>query len=121
MWRVTVAVGIDLVEVEEIRRALVSHGVRYLRRVYTGRERAAAAGRPHRLAAIFAAKEATLKALARPADAQVVWRDIEIQPGAAHLRGRLARANPAVVVTVSQRGDRRRALAVALVTREAFR
>lgn len=57
------AVGIDLAEVAPIRRMLADHGERFLRRVYTARERAACAGRAERLAALFAAKEAAAKML----------------------------------------------------------
>jgi holo-[acyl-carrier protein] synthase len=58
-------VGIDIVDVEEIEAALGRFGERYLRRVYSSGERAAWGTRtsPRRLAACFAAKEATIKAL----------------------------------------------------------
>jgi holo-[acyl-carrier protein] synthase len=62
----TLTVGIDLTEVEEIDEAIRRFGARYLRRVYTDAERAACGDNPRRLAACFAVKEAVAKALAAP-------------------------------------------------------
>ena len=61
-------VGIDLVDVAAVADSLRgAHRDHYLHRVYTEREVATAAGpsrvEPERLAARFAAKEATMKAL----------------------------------------------------------
>ena len=63
-----IRVGLDLVAVESIEEALrAAHRDRYLERVYTAREVAdcetAMGLDPERLAARFAAKEATLKVL----------------------------------------------------------
>lgn len=78
-----IQVGLDLVSVAEVADALVAlHGERYLARVYTEREiadcRTSTGVDPERLAARFAAKEATLKALGAADDA-VSLRDIEVQ------------------------------------------
>jgi holo-[acyl-carrier protein] synthase len=79
---VGVRVGIDLVSVESVRDSIGAHGERYLRRVYTEtelRDCSTPAGvDPERLAARFAAKEATLKAL-RPDDAGVRLTTIEVR------------------------------------------
>jgi holo-[acyl-carrier protein] synthase len=59
-------VGLDVVEVERVARALAAHGPRFEERVYTPAEQAECARRADRvqaLAARFAAKEAFLKAL----------------------------------------------------------
>jgi holo-[acyl-carrier protein] synthase len=77
-----IAVGIDLVEVEEVEATLHRHGERYLRRIYTDRERHDCAGDPRRLAARFAAKEATMKALRRSHE-PLPWRSIGVRLGAA--------------------------------------
>jgi holo-[acyl-carrier protein] synthase len=66
-------VGIDLVRVSTVLEALGEHGDHYLRRVYTANEvedcRRGGDVDPLRLAARFAAKEATAKALrVGPAD-----------------------------------------------------
>lgn len=78
-------VGIDLVAVATVRELLRTHPDRYLRRIYTEREVADCGGAdgvaPERLAARFAAKEATRKVL-RIADESVPWRDIEVRRAA---------------------------------------
>ena len=66
--RVPIRVGIDLVAADSVEQSLrAAHGERYLERVYTEREvedcRTGAGIDPERLAARFAAKEATLKVL----------------------------------------------------------
>lgn len=81
-----VGVGVDLIEVERVRRALenAKTGLRFRDRVYTekeidyceGREQ----GRYQSYAGRFAAKEAVMKALGRGWGAKVGWLDIEILP-----------------------------------------
>lgn len=77
-------VGIDLVQVARTQESLDRFGQRFLSRVFTTREVsdsfAAPAVAVHRLAARFAAKEATIKVL-RPG-AELRWidfRSIEVQ------------------------------------------
>jgi holo-[acyl-carrier protein] synthase len=74
-------VGIDLVSVESVQEAIRLHAERYLERIYTENElrdcQALQGLDPLRLAARFAAKEATLKVL-RPADEAVPWNAIEV-------------------------------------------
>lgn len=74
-------VGIDLVSVSAVRDSIREHGERYLKRVYSETEledcRAAGGYSAERLAARFAAKEATLKVL-RPDDEAVPWRTITV-------------------------------------------
>jgi holo-[acyl-carrier protein] synthase len=72
-----VEVGIDVVEIARVQGVLERHGERFLRRIYTERERARYRGRVQELAARFAAKEATMKALGTGIRG-VRWRDIEI-------------------------------------------
>ncbi len=74
-------VGIDLVAVDQIQETMARHGDRFLERVYTPAERAASGGNASRLAARFAAKEATMKALGRT-DEALGWRSIEVVGGA---------------------------------------
>jgi holo-[acyl-carrier protein] synthase len=76
-------VGIDLVLVAAVEDSLRIHAERYLRRVYTSRELCdcvTSSGAPdaRRLAARFAAKEATLKLL-RDGDQAVPWREIGVR------------------------------------------
>ena len=57
------SVGVDLVEIPRIRRALERWGDRFLQRIYTPAEIAHCRGRAPELAVRFAAKEAISKAL----------------------------------------------------------
>ena len=93
-----VRVGIDLVDVESVETSVRTHAERYLERVYTEaevRECSTEAGvDSERLAARFAAKEATMKVL-RVADEGVSWRAIEVRRDPAgwvdlHLTGKAA-------------------------------
>ena len=56
-------VGVDIIEIPRITRAVERWGDRFLRRVYTEAEIARCRGRAQSLAARFAAKEAVGKAL----------------------------------------------------------
>jgi holo-[acyl-carrier protein] synthase len=58
-----IAAGVDIIEIVRIQRALDDFGERFLRRVYTERERERYRDRVSELAARFAAKEATSKVL----------------------------------------------------------
>src|SRR3990172_6571005 len=73
------AVGVDVIEIERVGKALERFGERFLRRVYTEAEAAFCRGRVHELAARFAAKEAVMKALGTGAHG-VAWREIEVLP-----------------------------------------
>lgn len=73
--------GIDLAEVERVRRSVERFGDRFLERVFTEAERAYAGDGPRRdehLAARFAAKEAVFKALGTGWAQGVGWTDIEV-------------------------------------------
>jgi holo-[acyl-carrier protein] synthase len=80
-----VGIGVDVVEVGRIERAIARWGDAFVRRIYTPAEivRAEAGVAPApRLAARFAAKEAVMKALGVGWRA-LAWRDIEITNDAA--------------------------------------
>ncbi len=72
-----VAVGVDIIEIARIQRVLHDFGDRFLRRVYTERERDRYANRVSELAARFAAKEATSKALGTGIRG-IRWREMEV-------------------------------------------
>lgn len=78
-------VGVDLVQISRIAESLERFGDRFLRRIFTDAEIAyatsGATGTPERLAARFAAKEATIKALGLPDD-PCDWRHIEVRRSA---------------------------------------
>jgi len=79
---VIVGVGVDLVEIARIRRAMERWQDRFLRRVFTPDELAYALRRrdpAEHLAARFAAKEATLKALGTGLSMGVRWREMEVR------------------------------------------
>ena len=72
-----IAVGTDIIEIGRIERTLADFGDRFLRKVFTERERARYSTRVSELAARFAAKEATSKALGTGIRG-IRWREIEI-------------------------------------------
>lgn len=112
------SVGIDLVQLSRIRESLETFGDRFLRRVFTDDEVAYATAAPEltpaRLAARFAAKEATVKALDL-VERGVGWRDIEVTRGPSgaprlvlHGAARAAAAeagDPALSLSLSHEGD----------------
>ncbi len=69
--------GVDIIEISRIRKMIKRWGHRFLDRIYTGTELEICRGRPDRLAARFAGKEAVMKALGTGARG-VGWREIEI-------------------------------------------
>lgn len=74
-----IAIGVDLIEIGRIQRVLDDFGDRFLNRVYTERERERYRHRISELAARFAAKEATSKALGTGIRG-IRWREMEILP-----------------------------------------
>jgi holo-[acyl-carrier protein] synthase len=111
-------VGIDLLEIDRMERALERHP-RLAERVFTAAEReyAAAKARPGRhLAARFAAKEAVVKALGLSGGFGL--REIEVvagEPPTVRLSGRAAEAAAGRQVEVSLTHSRDNAAAVALI------
>jgi holo-[acyl-carrier protein] synthase len=71
------ACGIDSVRIDRIEETVERFGARFLDRVYTEREQSYCEGRPHSLAARWAAKEAVAKALGCGIG-DVRWDEIEI-------------------------------------------
>lgn len=74
---VNVAVGIDIIEVDRVRKVYEKHGERFLTRVFTQNEVQQCRGKITRLAGRFAAKEAISKALGTGMHG-VQWREMEI-------------------------------------------
>ncbi len=70
-------IGVDMIEVERIERAIERHGERFFARFFTTVEREQANDIPAKLAARFAAKEAASKALGTGIG-DVGWTDIEV-------------------------------------------
>jgi holo-[acyl-carrier protein] synthase len=83
--------GVDLIEIERIRKAVDRHGDRFLARVFTAAEILQSCGRFESLAGKFAAKEAAAKALGTGVWRNGIgWLDFEVhkdlQTGAPELR-----------------------------------
>jgi holo-[acyl-carrier protein] synthase len=72
-----IAVGIDVIEIQRIERALAEFGQRFLERIYTDAERARFADRPNELAGRFAVKEATSKVLGTGIRG-IRWKEMEV-------------------------------------------
>jgi len=70
--------GVDLVDIARIREAIDRHGERFIARIFTEAEQRECNGRFSSLAARFAAKEATAKALGCGIG-DVGWLDIEVK------------------------------------------
>jgi holo-[acyl-carrier protein] synthase len=72
-------VGLDLIEIERVRRAWARFGDRFARRVLSDAEWASMHGDPAAfLAGRLAAKEAVFKALGTGWAEGVTWRDVEV-------------------------------------------
>jgi holo-[acyl-carrier protein] synthase len=71
------SLGVDIIEIERIEKAMERFGKRFLHRVYTDAELSVCRNKPSRLAARFAAKEAVMKSLGTGTQG-VGWREIEI-------------------------------------------
>lgn len=71
------SVGVDIIEIHRVARALERWGERFLRRVYTPAEVAYCRGRVAELAVRFAAKEAISKALGTGL-VGIAWTEMEV-------------------------------------------
>ena len=83
MTTLPLSVGVDLVEIPRIRRALERWGDRFLQRVYTPAEIARCRGRVPELAVRFAAKEAVVKAYGTGFTQGMTFHDIVVSHDAA--------------------------------------
>jgi holo-[acyl-carrier protein] synthase len=71
--------GVDMIEIDRIRKAIDRYGEHFLGRVYTAVELSTCGGRYESLAARFAGKEAVAKALGTGVwRSGIAWTDIEI-------------------------------------------
>ncbi len=71
------SVGVDIIEIERIKRATTDHREAFLNRIYTKAELDCTSSRPDGLAVRFAAKEAVMKTLGTGIGG-IRWKDIEI-------------------------------------------
>ncbi len=73
--------GVDIIEVARIKKALDRWGERFLKRVFTPEEKRYSMRKAfpeQSLAARFAAKEAVMKALGTGPSGGIAWTDVEI-------------------------------------------
>jgi len=125
-----VGIGVDIVEIARLERALAQHGERFRDRVFTPREIAfceLVARSAERYATRFAAKEAARKAIgAATPVAALAWHDVEIissTEGAPQLEfhGRAAELSILLKVTrahVSLTHERQHAIAFVVLETE---
>ena len=74
-------IGIDIIEIERIKKSVDEFGDAFLKKIYTQTEIMYSFSRPNKyqhLAARFAAKEAIYKALSSDTDRVYSWQDVEI-------------------------------------------
>jgi holo-[acyl-carrier protein] synthase len=74
-------IGVDIIEIERIRRSIESTDAHFLKRIFTESEIAYCDSKPRReqhFAARFAAKEAAGKALSLGWAGEFKWRDVEV-------------------------------------------
>jgi holo-[acyl-carrier protein] synthase len=120
---VIVGVGIDLVEIERIRRLLERNGDAFLGRILQADEQRGRSGTPEHVAGLFAAKEAVMKALgtgmAGAAFSEIqIWHADSGQPNV-RLHGDTAERAEALGATswhISITHNRTSAAAVAIAT-----
>ena len=113
------SVGVDIIEIERIGRALARWDGRFLRRVYTEAEVALCRGQVPELAVRFAGKEAISKALGTGFGEHLSWHDIEIFNDAlgrpeVHLSTKIQNQfkNPKILVSISHSTDYASAVAL---------
>ncbi len=76
-----IGMGMDIAEVDRVKRAIERHGEAFLRRVFTAKERDYCEqfkNKYERYAGRFAAKEAAMKALGTGWRRGVRWADLEV-------------------------------------------
>jgi len=74
-------IGVDIIEIDRIRRSIETTGTGFLAKVYTDGEIAYCDAKAHRYqhyAARFAAKEALSKALSTGWAGEFRWKDVEV-------------------------------------------
>ena len=75
-------IGIDVVEIQRVKRAIDTWGHIFLHKIFTQREIAYAESKKnptHHIAARFAVKEAVAKALATGWSGGFRWKDVEVE------------------------------------------
>ncbi|NOZ62462.1 MAG: holo-ACP synthase [Calditrichaeota bacterium] len=77
-----IGIGVDIVNVSRLKISIERFGDRFLKRVFTSKELEDCLGKANqfeKLAARFAAKEATVKAIGIGLRNGITWQDIEVR------------------------------------------
>jgi holo-[acyl-carrier protein] synthase len=76
-----IGIGIDIIEIDRIKKSVDGNGDKFLEKVYTPSELKYCLSKKNKyqhLAARFAAKEAIYKAISSNWDSELSWQDMEI-------------------------------------------
>jgi holo-[acyl-carrier protein] synthase len=76
-----IGIGIDIIEIDRIKKSVDGNGDKFLEKVYTPNELKYCLSKKNKyqhLAARFAAKEAIYKAISSNWDSELSWQDMEI-------------------------------------------
>jgi holo-[acyl-carrier protein] synthase len=123
---VIAGLGVDIIEIDRIRRNIAASGDSFLRKLFTDGEIAYCSARHNaaqHFAARFAAKEAVSKAMATGWAGEFAWKDVEIaneESGrpVVTLHGPLRETLAGAVVHVSLSHSETHVVAVAVIERE---
>jgi holo-[acyl-carrier protein] synthase len=115
--------GVDIIEIERIRKAVGEQGEGFLGRIFTPTEVTYCSGKANpsqHYAARFAAKEAVSKALATGWSGEFAWKDVEVMNDAAGrplvtLHGRIGERLAGCRVLVSLSHSETHVVAVAVI------
>jgi len=116
-------IGVDIIEIDRIRKSIEDSGDRFLQKVFTEKEIEYCAGKANKFqhyAARFAAKEAVSKALATGWSGDFFWKDVEVMNEASGaprvtLYGKLRERLSSAVVLVSLSHSESHVVAIALI------
>lgn len=76
-----IGIGIDIIEIDRIKKSIDENGEKFLEKVYTANELKYCLSKKNKyqhLAARFAAKEAIYKAISSNWNSELSWQDMEI-------------------------------------------
>lgn len=111
-------IGVDIVEIERIRKLYERYGETFLKRILTEAEAEKCLKKPDPVASLagrFAAKEAVSKALRTGISGGLSWHDIEIFNNDAGKPSVTLHRHPDIRVAISISHDRHSAVAMAVV------
>lgn len=111
-------IGVDIVEIERIRKLHERFGASFMRRILTVAETELCLAKPDAVASLagrFAAKEAISKALGTGIAGGLSWQDIEILNDPSGKPQATLRDHPGIRIAISISHDRHSAVAMAVI------